>query len=225
MEVDPREPIATLDGARVESISKAEAESLILRYEWLGNCGSGASAFYGLKIGDELLGAAIFGIGTSHQARNICGENYIHQTVSLMRGCCVHFVPKRAPSYLISQATQLASIDHGWKIFLAYADSDAGEVGIVYQRAHWKYIGQGLGRPRGAVHLNWRKPDGSEVSSQNVHHRNLTKRQLFALGWEPIPVKPKMRYVWFEGTPAERKILTTRCRYPFLPYPKRVEAS
>jgi hypothetical protein len=224
MEVEPREPITSLDRARVERITKAEAESLILRYEWLGKCGKGASAFYGLKIGDELLGAAVFGVGTSHQSRNICGEKFIPQTVSLMRGCCVHFAPKKAPSHLIRHATRLANMDYGWRIFIAYADDTAGEVGIVYQRAHWKYIGQGLGRPKGNVHLNWRKPDGTEVSSQTIHHQNLTKRELFALGYEAVPVKPKKKYVWFEGTPAQRAELKARCRYPFLPYPKRAAA-
>ena len=220
-EVDPREPIASLDSARVERISKAEAEALILRYEWLRKCGRGASAFYGLKIGDELLGATVFGVGTSHQARNICGEKYIHQTVSLMLGCCAHFAPKNAPSFLVRHATEQAYADHGWRVFIAYADSNAGEIGSIYQAVGWKYIGQGLGRPKGAVHLNWRKPDGTEVSSQTVHHQNLTKRQLFALGYEAVPVKSKKSYVWFEGTPTQKAELKARCRYPFQPYPKR----
>jgi hypothetical protein len=219
-EVDPREPIASLAGARVEKIAKAEAEALILRYEWLGDCGRGASAFYGLKIGDELLGAAIFGVGTSHQARNICGEKYVPRTASLMRGCCVHFAPKNAPSFLVRHATEQAHVDHGWNIFMAYADSDAGEIGQIYQAVGWKYIGQAVGRPKGSVHLNWRKPDGTEISSQAVHHQNLNKRQLFALGYEPVPVKPKMRYVWFEPR-EEREHLESLCRFPFLPYPKR----
>lgn len=222
-EIDPREPIASLARAVVEPISRTEAESLILRYEWLGNCGRGASAFYGLKIGDELIGAAVFGVGTSHEARNICGETYIPQTASLMRGCCVHFAPKNAPSFLTREATRQASVAHGWKIFVAYADEEAGELGQIYRAVGWKYIGQGSGRPNGNVHLNWRKPDGTEVSSQTVHKQNLTKRQLFALGWEVIPVRPKKRFVWIEGTVAQRSELEARCRYSFLPYPKRAQ--
>jgi hypothetical protein len=221
MEIDPRAPIASLDGAVVEPISRTDAESLIHRYEWLGDCGRGASAFYGLKIGDELIGANVFGVGTSHEARNICGKEYIPQTVSLMRGCCVHFAPKNAPSFLTREATRQASAAYGWKIFVAYADEDAGERGQIYQAVGWKYIGQGSGRPKGNVHLNWRKPDGTEVSSQTVHKQNLTKRQLFARGWEVVPARPKKRFVWFEGTLAQRSELEARCRYPLLPCPTR----
>jgi hypothetical protein len=225
-EVDPREPITSLDGCRVEQISKAEAEALILQYEWLGNCGRGASAFYGLKSrDDELLGVAIFGVGTSQQARNICGRESIPLAVSLMRGCCVHFAPKNAPSFLIRWATEHAYEDHGWKIFIAYADSDAGEIGSVYQAVGWHYIGEGLGRPKGNVHLNWRKPDGTEISSQTVHRRNLTKRDCLAMGYQAVPVKPKKKYVWFEGTADEVKHFKSRCRYPFQPYPKRMQAA
>jgi uncharacterized C2H2 Zn-finger protein len=228
-EIDPRESIVSLKraGARVEKISRAEAEYLILRYEWLSEgkadnaCGRGASAFYGLKIGDEIIGADVFGVGTSHEALNICGEKYIPQTVSLMRGCCVYFAPKNAPSFLTREAMRQASAAHGWNIFVAYADEDAGELGQIYHAVGWKYIGQGSGRPKGNVHLNWRKPDGTEVSSQTVHKKNLTKREMFARGWEVIPVRPKKRFVWFEGTPAQRLELESKCRYPFLDYPTR----
>ena len=220
-EVEPREPLASLDGARVEKISKAEAAELILRYEWLRTCGCGASAFYGLRIGGELLGVEIFGTGTSHEARNICGPKYISQTVSLMRGCCVHYAPKNAPSFLVRSATRQAAADYGWKIFIAYADEEAGELGQIYRAVGWRYIGEGLGRPNGRVHLNWRKPDGTEISSQAAHHQNLTKKQLFASGYRAVPVRPKKKFVWFEGSRAQRRELGSKCRHAFLDYPKR----
>jgi len=52
----PREQLPSLAGARVERITTDEAESIILRYEWLRSMGPATSASYGLRIGDELLG-------------------------------------------------------------------------------------------------------------------------------------------------------------------------
>ena len=40
-------------------------------------------------------------------------------------------------------------------------------------------------------------------------------------GLEVIPVKPKKRFVWFEGSSKEVADLKSKCRYPFLPYPTR----
>jgi hypothetical protein len=221
-ELDPRQPISSLVGATVEQISKAEAESLILRYEWLGTVGSGASAFYGLKLGGELLGAAILGLGSSNEARNICGEENRELTVSLMRGCCVHYAPKNAPSFLVRYAVKQASIDHGWKIFIAYSDPAAGEIGQIYQAANWKCVGAGLGRPQGSVHIGWRLPDGTTLSSRS---RSLTKKQALAKGYIPVAEKPKRRWVWFEGANRkERALYRSKCLYRFTDYPKRISS-
>lgn len=215
-ELDPREPIASLDGATVEKISKAEAEALILKNEWLGTLGTGAVAFYGLKIAGELLGAAVFGVGSSNEARNVCGEENRALVVTLMRGCCVHYAPKNAPSFLVRYACKLASAEHGWKVFIAYSDPSAGEIGQIYQAANWHFIGAGMGRPQGSVHIGWRTPDGSTISSRS---RRLTKKQCLARGYTPNVEKPKGRWVWFE---AECERLKAQCRYPFQKYPKRV---
>jgi hypothetical protein len=218
-ELEPREPIASLAGARVEQISRAEAESLILKFEWLGTLGRGAVAFYGLKIGSELLGAAVFGVGSSNEARNVCGDENRALTVTLMRGCCVHYAPKNAASFLVRYACKLASEDHGWKIFLAYSDPSAGEIGQIYQAANWHYIGAGLGRPRGSVHIGWRTPDGRIISSRS---RRLTKKQCLARGYALNIEKPKGCFVWFEGD--DKELYRAKCVRRFLPYPKRVLA-
>jgi hypothetical protein len=200
--------ISNLSGATVEGVSRAEAEAVILKYEWLGTVGQGASAFYGLKIEGELLGVACFGVRGSKEARNICGPGHISSAVCLMRGACVPWAPKNAASFLIRNACQRASEDRGWKIFFAYSNPDAGEIGTVYQAANWFYIGQGVGRRAGQVHLNWIASDGTVTSSNAVHKLNKSKRDMFAAGFKPVAAMPKRKYCWFEGTPAERRKLT-----------------
>jgi hypothetical protein len=224
-ELADRLQISNLSGAIVEAVSRAEAESIVLRYEWLGTVGQGASAFYGLKINGELLGVACFGVGGSREARNICGPEYISSVVCLMRGACVPWAPKNAASFLIRNACYQASQDRGWKMFFAYSDPAASEIGTVYQAANWFYLGQGIGRRAGQVHLNWLAPDGTVTSSNAVHKLNKSKRDMFAAGYKPVAAMPKRKYVWFEGTPAERRKLKSLCRYPFLDYPKRPEAA
>ncbi len=218
-EIEQRNQIDSLQDAKVIPISKVEASKIILRYEWLGTLGRGASAFYGLRLDGELLGAICFGVGASQEARNICGRKYIPKTICLMRGACVPWAPKNAASFLIRHACRQAYKEHGFHIFFAYSDPAAGEIGTVYQAANWHYVGQGLGRRKGDVHLDWIGPDGTIVSS---HHKKLrTKRDMFALGYRPMPAIPKRKYVWFEGSPTERQRMRSLCRYPLLPYPKK----
>jgi hypothetical protein len=211
-----REQLASLNGARVESITSAEAGSIILKYEWLRTMGVGTRSCYGLKLNGELLGVACFGIGGSHEARNICGEQHIEKSVCLQRGACVPWAPKNAASFLIRHACRLAFKEHGWQIFFAYSDPDAGEIGTVYQAVGWNFLGSGLGRRPGACHINWVSPDGTVVSSNRVHKTGMTKRDMFAAGFKPVAARAKGKYVWFE-----QRELKTQCRYAFLPYPKR----
>ncbi len=148
-EREPRPQIVGLAGCTVETITRTDAESVILKYEWLGTMGRGV-ATYGLRSPErELLGVAVFGWPSSVESRDICGKSRRELAICLERGACVHFAPKNAASYLITHAVKKAAADHGWRIFYAYADPEAGEIGTVYQACNWLYIGQGVGRTPG----------------------------------------------------------------------------
>lgn len=218
---EPRRQMASLRGCWVEPITREEAESIILKYEWLGTMGRGVAA-YGLRApGGELLGTAVFGWPSAVQSRDICGREYREVAICLERGACVHWAPSNAASFLISQAVKQAAKDRGWRIFYAYADPEAGEIGTVYQACNWLYIGQGVGRTPGRLREDWRLPDGTELSSRSLRHRKMKRTDALALGWKPIYKHPKHKYVHFEGSKSERAALRQALRYPPQDYPKR----
>lgn len=218
---EPRPQLPNLDGCRVERITRDDAESIILRYEWLGTMGRGLAS-YGLRTADgDLLGTAVFGWPSSVQSRDICGQENRHLAVALERGACVHYAPTNAASFLISHAVKLAAADHGWRIFYAYADPEAGEIGTVYQACNWLYIGQGVGRTPGRLREDWRLPDGQVLSSRSLRHRKMKRQDALDAGWVPVYKHPKHKYVHFEGDKRERASLLAALRYPPQPYPKR----
>jgi hypothetical protein len=213
----------------VTEISNSEALPVILKYEWLRSMPATILS-YGLKYdGDDLIGVACFGKGGSTEARNICGKDLVPQTLGLLRGACVHYAPPNSASFLISRACKLAHKDHGYSIFFAYADPAAGELGSIYQNLSWKYIG----KPKAGVHTNFISPDGETV----ISNYDLKDETFSNLGWNPFSGESKYefllnrgwtrreqtvkhKYIWFEGTPSERKHLKSLCRFPFLDYPK-----
>jgi hypothetical protein len=218
---EPRPQIANLNGCGVVPIDRAEAESVILKYEWLGTMGRSV-AMYGLRGADgDLLGAAVFGWPSSVESRDICGKERRELAICLERGACVHYAPKNAASYLIATAVKQAAADHGWRIFYAYADPEAGEIGTVYQACNWLYIGQGVGRTPGRLREDWKLPDGRVLSSRSLRHRGLKRQEALDLGWKPVYKHPKHKYVHFDGTRTERSELRKALRYPPQAYPKR----
>jgi hypothetical protein len=225
---DDRPALTSTQGCWVEAISREEAEPFILRYEWLGTMGVSTTATYGMYApGGELIGVSCFGFPGSPQSRDICGADNRNLAVCLERGACSHRAPPNGASFLISRSVKLAAQDRGWRIFYAYADPQAGEIGTVYQACNWLYIGQGVGRSRNkgkfSLRQDWMIPEeGNKViSSRTLRNRGILIRQAREMGWIPVYRHPKHKYVHLEGTRTERRQLLAQLRYPVQPYPKR----
>ena len=151
---DPR-PVVGLENAIVVEISYEKAKELILKYEWLGNMGTTERSF-GLILDGELAGVCCFGkTGGTNTAKSVCGEEWAQYVVTLCRGACAHWAHPHAASYLICAACrQMANSARTTKsgrvflpayVFVAYSDTDAGEIGTVYQACNWLYCGKTSG--------------------------------------------------------------------------------
>jgi hypothetical protein len=186
------------------------------------------SACYGLRTSEgELAGVVVFGPGHGTASVDICGPEWRHKTIALLRGACVHWAHPHAASYLISRACRLAAAEFGWRVLYAYADRAAGEVGIVYQACNWRYLGVGNGRtgkpPRWRF---WDKRAQEWISDRALRKRGISEAEaLRDIRWRAKLVPDKARYVWFEGDRRERKTLRAALRYEDLPYPKRISPS
>lgn len=240
-ETETHAPVTSLDGAQVRRVSNQEAQNLIWKYEWLHTMGAGTMACYGLFVGEEMLGVACFGkmgqkigqicTGASPEETDQLAKN----TACLQRGACVPWAPSNAASFLIRHACRLASIEFGWKIFFAFSDSDAGEVGTVYQASNWFYTGKVRGRAESSYHADYVSPDGSRtLTSYKINHGRKKLMEEFGVpsgvafrtwlkskGWRVVKHFAKGKYVWFEGTRREKELLKKQCRYAPQPYPKR----
>jgi hypothetical protein len=220
---DPRPAMATLDGCTVEQIPFAEAKAVIVRYEWLGAMSTRTRACYGLKApSGELAGVVVFADGPVPESGDICGREHRDLTICLARGACVHWAHPHAASFLIARACKRAAADFGWRIFFAYSDAAAGEIGTVYQAANWLYLGAGTGRRPN----RWRWRVFDRKSGEWRSERVLRKRGVdpAALKWRPdwiLDFAPdKARYVLFAGTRREKRALRRALKYPPQPYPK-----
>ncbi len=136
--------------ASVREIDRETAKAFILKYEWLQKMGT-SCRYFGLFFGEELAAVECFGHPGSTEILNLCGEEHADKIFWLARGANAHWAPPRsAASYLINAACK--EFGKPWKlngkdmppkfVFVATADTDAGEVGTVYQASNWVYIGK-----------------------------------------------------------------------------------
>jgi hypothetical protein len=120
----PRPVAASLAGYSVALIDRLEALPLIRRYEWLRNLGQ-AHTFVGLlSPAGELQGVAAFGPGPAGRIRDIIGG----PALCLERGCCVHYAPRNAASFLIARATKLIRRREGDRPVLRLLRPERGRI-------------------------------------------------------------------------------------------------
>jgi hypothetical protein len=220
---DPRPIMASLEGCAVERIPFTEAKAIITRYEWLGTMPASSKACYGLKTPHgELVGVAAFTNGPAPESHDLCGREHRDLAVCLARGACVHWAHPHAASFLIANACKLAAPECGRRVFYAYADPMAGEVGTVYQAANWLYLGVGVGRRDKGRWRFFSRRECKWCAARTVRERGLALAELRAHPeWIAEWVGDKSRYVFFAGNRRERKAMRASLRYPVLPYPKR----
>lgn len=229
---DGREVMTTLDGCKVRKIEPGTAADIIRKYEWLGTLGKPV-ACYGLIDPDgEVIGVASFGRPVGTNSAQFLGAEYEDKIILLERGACVHWAHPHAASFMITRACKQAAKDYGWKAFIAYSDTTAGEIGTVYQASNWSYLGQNVGR-RGKRYLL--RPPWVEVGdiANYIGERCLRERSAvtrfgrcpatFAdariAGYEIIATAGKHKYVHIEAPQKERKRLMKLLETK--PYPKR----
>lgn len=160
--------------ASVREISLEDARNVIVAHEYLGTLGSSEFA-YGLFFGDYLAGVVCFGSTAGTNVRSsVCGSEHADKVISLTRGCCLPFAdPPRqssdgrthggsAASFLISAACRDMT-EKGYNIFIAYADPQANERGVIFRACNFLYCGSTNPTEK------FRRPDGKVYDARNVH--------------------------------------------------------
>jgi len=212
----------TLKKARVRECSRAVAKKIILRYEWLGTLPM-ANRFFGVFFDDIYCGGvACYSIGSAGAGGSSitkwlgCDQTDI---AYLCRGACVHWAPKGAAPKLINWSAKLTNC----QVALAYSDTDAGEIGTVYQAAGWECLGRGQ-RVEQYVSPDGRVSDcriiGLTAKRIGVTWKQ-SKEMFLRAGWKVQQSNPKYRYVKVLPRGRRNEHLLALIERERVPYPKR----
>jgi hypothetical protein len=217
-------PVPDLDvkRAQVRRVGRHLAEQIILKYEWLGTMSS-TSHHYGIFYGSYCAGVCCVAVGSGSAGSNVHKMFGLdrRQVAMLARGACVHWAPTGSNSKLVSWTCRLLSRETAARVVIAYSDTDAGEIGTIYQACNWTYIG----RTRAARQVI--APNCRILDEKFLHDRGkpqgLNKTQMVDLlrsnGWRIQPTNPKHRYVCVLDK--SDAALVARVEAMRQPYPKR----
>lgn len=183
----------------MRQVSGKVGREFIKKHHYSGGCHNGPMC-WGLFDGETLVGVCAFATPNSENVRaSVFGKEHVDRVTELHRLVVLDQTPTNTESWFIVRALAglLVYRPQLWAV-LTFADGTEGHVGVIYQATNATYTGT-TGRAR-----FYRDTTGRlRHPRQNGH--NVTLVEAEDKGWVPEWRDAKHRYVYFVGSPAERR--------------------
>lgn len=156
----------------------SEIRLFIEKYEWLGTIGYRPRYVFSARYRGILAGVVLIDTPTKTQFDRFLPG----QECQIHRGAAASWAPKNLNSKLVMFAIREMVRNTHFRIFTAYVDPEAGEVGTIYQACNFKYLGLGYGGKK-----KYQRPDGKWVTNKGINHTYEWKKAAKNLGieWQP----------------------------------------
>lgn len=122
---------------------KTEAIDFIKRYEWLGTITQYSTHYFGAYYKGVLGGVVIFSMPNAFS--KLLGSNTKDIERLISRGACASWTPKGLASCFIMKSIRWMVQNTQYRLFTAYSDPTAKELGTIYQACNFYYLGQKSG--------------------------------------------------------------------------------
>lgn len=122
---------------------KKEAVEFIKRYEWLGTITQYSTHYFGAYYKGILGGVTIFSMPNAFS--KLLGEDTKNLERLVSRGACASWTPKGLASHFLMASIRQMVATTQYRLFTAYSDPTAKELGTIYQSTNWYYLGQKSG--------------------------------------------------------------------------------
>lgn len=152
----------------------AEIKAFINRYEWLGRMSLYPTHIYTARYKGILGGVIVFDMPTAFS--KIIGEDTRKVEKLISRGACASWTPKCLASCLLMHGIRDMVKTTPFRLFVAYSDPEAKELGTIYQACNFYYLGKTSGT------IKQYKLNDRWVSDRSFRSRSIYKRIAKSLG-------------------------------------------
>jgi len=125
---------------------RKEAVEFIKRHEWLGTISQYTTHWFGAYYKDILSGVIL--MNQPNAFSKILGEDTPNLERLVSRGACISWSPKNLASNFLMWCVKYMVNNTQYRLFTAYSDPSAKELGTIYQACNWYYLGQTFGASR-----------------------------------------------------------------------------
>jgi hypothetical protein len=171
-----------------------EIVEFIERHEWLGKVPQRLTDRFVARHNGRIAGTII--MATPNSFSNLLGPDTKRVEKLIARGACISWSPKNLASNLIMASIRHMVAHTEFRVFTAYSDTEAKELGTVYQACNFIYLGKRSGGS--AMFFDPERPEKGWFSDREFRKGGAYKRYAKELGiaWEPHWIVPGEGIAW-----------------------------
>ncbi len=152
---------------------RKEIKLFILRHEWLGTLAQFPTQWFGCYHKGILAGVMLFNVPNAFS--KLLGENTKDLERLISRGACISWSPKNLASSFLMWCINWMVDNTQWRMFTAYADPTAKEIGTIYQACNFYYLGQKAGTTKRYINPYSGKMVSDRYFRQKTAYRKFAK--------------------------------------------------
>jgi hypothetical protein len=158
-------------------------KEFIKRHEWLGKMPTRPTHRFAATYKGHLAGVII--MATPNSFSNLLGKDLRHLEKLISRGACISWSPKNLGSALIMFSVRWMVKNTEFRFFTAYSDTEARELGTIYQACNFTYLGKTSGAK--FEYFDPSEPHREYFSDRIFRKTSFIKRQAIKSGikWDP----------------------------------------
>ncbi len=120
-----------------------KVKAFILHHEWLGKMPHRPTHRFIATYKGQLAGAIV--MATPNAFSHLLGKENRDKEKLISRGACISWSPKNLASSLVMFSVRWMVKNTSYRYFSAYSDTEAREMGTIYQASNFIYLGQNSG--------------------------------------------------------------------------------
>lgn len=174
----------------VSDEKKLQCTGFIKRHEWLGTIPQYTTHWFTARYKGILAGVTLMSVPNAFS--KLLGEGTDRKERLISRGACISWSPKCLASAFLMWCIKWMVQNTEFRLFTAYSDPDAKELGTIYQACNFYYLGQKSGAEKRYINPY----TGKTVSDRFFRQKSAYKRYCLELGipWTGSPTAELREY-------------------------------
>lgn len=167
-----------------------EIKKFIEKHEWVGKMPNRPTHRFVARLRSNGVLTGVVVMATPNTFCKLLGDKTQHLEKLLGRGACAAFKPKNLPSWLIMKSIRWMLRNTEFRLYTAYADPEAKELGTIYSSCGFWYISREAGTV--TQYFDPQDPSRGWFSDRDLRKPGMYYRYAEAVGLSREEWKPYM---------------------------------